>query len=218
MAAILYYVHDPMCSWCWGYQPAFARLKAKLPETVEVRAVLGGLAPDSDEPMPEEMQQMLQQTWRRIEGQLGTSFNHDFWATCRPRRSTYPACRAVLAAECQGQGDAMTAALQKAYYLRAMNPSDTETHCLLAGELNLDTVRFARDLASPAVQARLEDHLAFTAALGVSGFPSLVLEINGQRWPIAVAYRNELTSLNDIQDKMNWVNTKEKFSRLFFRS
>ncbi|MDF4306582.1 DsbA family protein, partial [Vibrio parahaemolyticus] len=23
----LYYVHDPMCSWCWGYKPTIEKLK-----------------------------------------------------------------------------------------------------------------------------------------------------------------------------------------------
>nr|WP_284694947.1 DsbA family protein [Photobacterium galatheae] len=199
-----------MCSWCWGYQPAFQRLKAKLPEHIHVRYVLGGLAPDSDQPMPEEMQQMLQQTWRRIEGQLGTPFNHDFWTHCQPRRSTYPACRAVIAAELQGQGEAMIEAIQKAYYLRAMNPSNAETHVQLAEELGFNPVQFSQDLTSEAVQTLLEQQLALTAALGVSGFPSLVLEVKGQRWPIAVAYQNELTTLNDMNDRLSWARTKAK--------
>ncbi|WP_330961148.1 DsbA family protein [Photobacterium sp. 53610] len=215
MDAILYYVHDPMCSWCWGYRPAFQRLRAQLPQHIEVRFVLGGLAPDSDQPMPEEMQQMLQHTWRRIEGQLGTPFNHDFWTHCRPRRSTYPACRAVIAAELQGQGEAMTEAIQKAYYLRAMNPSDVDTHEQLAEELGLNTAKFAQDLTSEAVQALLEQQLALTAALGVSGFPSLVLEVNGQRWPVALAYQNELTTLNDISAKLHWVKTKATIAGWF---
>ncbi|MBE8572891.1 DsbA family protein, partial [Vibrio sp. OPT46] len=27
----LYYVHDPMCSWCWGYKPTLDKLKQQLP-------------------------------------------------------------------------------------------------------------------------------------------------------------------------------------------
>ena len=52
MQAILYYLHDPMCSWCWGYRPTWLKLKAALPHYVQVEYLLGGLAPDNDEPMP----------------------------------------------------------------------------------------------------------------------------------------------------------------------
>jgi hypothetical protein len=48
----LVYVHDPMCSWCWGFDPVLRELVSSLPEGVAVRRLLGGLAPDSDEPMP----------------------------------------------------------------------------------------------------------------------------------------------------------------------
>ena len=39
---------------------------------------------------------------RRIEGRIpGVRFNFDFWTHCTPKRSTYPACRAVIAARAQ---------------------------------------------------------------------------------------------------------------------
>ena len=85
----LVYAHDPMCSWCWGFAPTFDRIKNELPDEIELVMLLGGLAPDSDQPMPQQMQQYLQQTWKTIEAQIpGTQFNHAFWTDCEPRRST----------------------------------------------------------------------------------------------------------------------------------
>ena len=59
---------------------------------------MGGLAPDSDEPMPAEMRTYVQQAWRAVTARTGVAFEHRFWEECAPRRSTYPACRAVIAA------------------------------------------------------------------------------------------------------------------------
>ena len=28
----LYYVADPMCSWCWGFQPVLEKVKEAVPE------------------------------------------------------------------------------------------------------------------------------------------------------------------------------------------
>jgi putative protein-disulfide isomerase len=102
----LYYVHDPMCSWCWGYRPTWdtlqAQLQQQLGQQLTIKYLAGGLAPDSDLPMPRPMQQILQQTWQKITQQLGTKFNHDFWHLCQPRRSTYPACRASIIARQYG--------------------------------------------------------------------------------------------------------------------
>ena len=67
MQTTLIYVHDPMCSWCFGFESTRAKLFAALDARIQVRRMVGGLAPDSDAPMPEAMRMGLQQTWRRIE-------------------------------------------------------------------------------------------------------------------------------------------------------
>ena len=126
----LYFYHHPICSWCWGYRPVSDRLMSDLPDNVQLVKVVGGLAPDSDEPMPQNLLEGLPKAWHRIHDLLGTEFNFDFWTKCKPRRSTYPACRAVLAAGKQGKYDEMITKLKsmdeeqlkKAYTEREMEP------------------------------------------------------------------------------------------------
>ena len=133
MKPILYYVHDPMCSWCWGFSSTLEALIAALPEGITFQRLLGGLAEDTDEPMDEETRAMVQSSWQRIEANIpGIKFNFDFWEKCQPRRSTYPACRAVLAARRQGRDEDMNKAIQAAYYQQARNPSDDSTLLELA--------------------------------------------------------------------------------------
>ena len=115
MKAILYYVYDPMCSWCWGYAPTWQQLKDELTQHIQIVYGVGGLAEDSSAIMPDEMQVFLQRTWQKISQQLGTQFNYDFWQRCQPRRSTFPACRAVLVARASGKELEMLAAIQQAY-------------------------------------------------------------------------------------------------------
>jgi putative protein-disulfide isomerase len=74
-----------MCSWCWGFRPALETLLAGLPPAIEVERLLGGLAPDSREPMPQSLREQLQQTWRRIQECIpGARFNFDFWTPGLP--------------------------------------------------------------------------------------------------------------------------------------
>jgi len=187
-----------MCSWCWGYRPTAERLFASLPANIRLEKVLGGLAPDSDQPMPQHLREALPDAWRRIQGMLGTEFNFDFWTECKPRRSTYPACRAVLAAGLQQQADAMILAIQKAYYLRAMNPSDNETLVLLADELQLDARKFAADMISNGLEQELRRQLDFARRSPISGYPSLVIELNGQLTPVTQDYTSHEKTLEHI--------------------
>ncbi|GIU22406.1 DsbA family protein [Shewanella sp. MBTL60-007] len=199
--AILYYVYDPMCSWCWGYRPTWSALQSKLQMTypeLSIEYKLGGLAPDSDEPMPDDMQQFLQQTWNKIAEQLGTKFNFAFWRDCQPRRSTYPACRAALLAREIGLEQEMILAIQRAYYLEAKNTSDNAILIKLAAELGLDAELFAQALDSEATRRKLEEEVSRTRHLPIQGFPSIVLLVNGEFYLIELDYKNWQTSFQQI--------------------
>jgi putative protein-disulfide isomerase len=205
MKTTLIYVYDPMCSWCWGFSDVYQQLVEQLPEEVDVLRLLGGLAPDSDVPMPESMQAMLQQTWQRIETMIpGKQFNFDFWSQCVPRRSTYPACRAVIAAREQGdQYDViMTQAIQQAYYQQARNPSDDATLIELAGEIGLDQQRFASQLLDTKIHQQLLDEINTARSIGIDSFPSLMMEHGGQYYPVLSNYTNVDQILNQINANM----------------
>jgi putative protein-disulfide isomerase len=184
MSATLIYVHDPMCSWCYGFATTLRTLFAQLPTDIQVTRLLGGLAPDSTEPMPESTRAMVKQNWQRIEQAIpGVQFNYDFWIDCEPRRATYPACRAVIAA--RKQGDAfdglMTEKIQQAYYQQARNPSDNKTLIELAVEIGLSADIFSNDLMSAETQEILIAEIDNSRSLGVNSFPSLLLK-NGEEY------------------------------------
>jgi putative protein-disulfide isomerase len=194
-----YYVHDPMCSWCWAHQKEWSKLDLKLADLVSIEYVLGGLAPDSDAPMPAEQRVAVAGYWKKINHLLGTEFNHQFWPENTPRRSTYPACRAVLAASYQGSMKAMNLALQKAYYLRAMNPSDVSTHLILAAEIGLDVDKFTADLASAKLDHEFKQQLQLSRSLPIQGFPSMVLQHQGEMHAITLDYRDHSEALLQVK-------------------
>ena len=200
----LYYIHDPMCSWCWGFRYTWASVVQRLPEDIAVHYVLGGLAADCSESMPQDMQIHIRDTWRAIQKEIPeTVFNFDFWEQCQPRRSTYPSCRAVIAARKQNPSleKAMILAIQEAYYLHARNPSDDDVLIDLAGALDLDTEKFSEDLSSQETQNELMLEIQFSKQLGVQGLPSLVLETNDIRKLLRLDYNNPEVILNQMAQK-----------------
>jgi len=183
MVRRLSYVYDPMCSWCWAFNNVWQETLAKLPADIEVRYLLGGLAADNDQVMPLAMQQSIKGYWQQIQQQLpSTEFNYAFWDECEPRRSTYPACRAVIAARAQNpQAEpAMLLAIQRAYYLQAKNPSNDDVLIECAKSIGLDEVVFSESLEQAGTQQALLTELSYVRSIGVSSFPSLVLEQEGQ--------------------------------------
>jgi putative protein-disulfide isomerase len=192
-----------MCSWCWAYRPTWLQLRSNLPENVRWQNVLGGLAPDNDQPMPENMRNMIRGHWREIQSSLGTEFNFEFWNLCQARRDTYKACRAVIAAAQQQAEEAMIEAIQRAYYLRAMNTSEPDTLADLAAEMGLNRSRFANDLVSVQTETAFRRQLSLRTRLKVRSFPSLVLLHESRCSNIGHDYHDFRASLAQIQNCRN---------------
>lgn len=60
------YVMDPMCAWCYAFQPELDVFLAQH-VSAEVDWIMGGLAPDTCQPMDENLAQTISFYWRQIE-------------------------------------------------------------------------------------------------------------------------------------------------------
>ena len=172
--------------------------------SLDIIYVVGGLAAESDQPMPETLQQNLAATWHHIEQQIpNTQFNHKFWhpaSNTQPRRSTYPACRAVLAAKIQDPQaeDRMILGIQQAYYLNAKNPSNIDVLTEIAKHIGLNQEQFQQDINSQALEKEFKQQLKLARQLSVQGVPSLVLSIDDDLHSIALDYNNSHTMQQSI--------------------
>ncbi|MCK5810366.1 MAG: DsbA family protein [Cocleimonas sp.] len=197
--SILFYIHDPMCSWCWGFRKTWLEIQQKLVGKIPVAYLAGGLASDSDEPMSESMQLEIQGYWHKVQQHIPvTAFNFEFWTNNQARRSTYIACRATIAARRQNAEKEMLYAIQQAYYLKAKNPSDSHVLIDLAVELGLDVELFTERLNHPETQQRLLAEICYGQHLGAQGFPSLVFQHDKTNHFIAIDYNNADVSLQAI--------------------
>jgi putative protein-disulfide isomerase len=201
MDKVLYYVHDPMCSWCWAFNKTWGEIQAQLPDGIDVRYVLGGLAPDSDQPMPVELKERISSGWYSIQERVpGTQFNHDFWTLCQPRRSTYPSSRAILAAKQLDNASekAMLLAIQQAYYLQAKNPSNDDVLIECANSVGLNGKAFSELLNSTAIHQQLLAEIKFARSMGINSFPSLVFEQAGDYRVLNYDYNNPQVLLSQV--------------------
>jgi putative protein-disulfide isomerase len=190
-----------MCSWCWGFRPVWQQIQQAVAGKLDVRYVLGGLAADTDEPMPEEMRLNVIDNWRRIQREIpGTEFNYDFWSRCSPRRSTYPACRAIIACRMQQPEleSEMLLLIQQAYYLLARNSSDLDVLVALAEQLGLDTRQFVDDIQSEVCQNVLLEEIEFCREINISSFPSLVLKQGKSYTSLDIDYNSSTFILSQI--------------------
>ena len=190
-----------MCSWCWAYKPTWQKILNNLPQSLNVEYLLGGLAPDNDNPMSPETRNFVMDNWRRVQDKVpATEFNYEFWRLNRPKRSTYIACRAVISARIQNPKfeRAMIDAIQYAYYLKAQNPSEETVLFDLAENIGLNIQAFKKDLNSLRVNNSLLKEIEFSRLMPISGFPSLVLSKNDTLTQIRINYINANFTIHQI--------------------
>jgi putative protein-disulfide isomerase len=198
--SILFYIHDPMCSWCWAFRTAWIEIQQQLVGNIPVAYLTGGLAPDSDDIMPQAMQTEIQGYWRKIQRHVpDTDFNFDFWDKSIPRRATYAACRASIAARRQNAEKEIIYAIQQAYYLNAQNPSNDAVLIQLAEELALNIDHFSERLNHPETQQRLLAEIRYGQYLGAQGFPSLIFQHQKVNHFIPIDYNDANVSLLAIK-------------------
>jgi putative protein-disulfide isomerase len=168
------YIMDPMCSWCYAFQAELEPFFEKH-ATIDTQWIMGGLAPDNDQPMDEELKQTISTYWQQIESKTQVAFNQDFWEKNTPIRSTYPACRSVIAAETLAPNSAqkMVKAIQSAYYQKAKNPAIEETLIDCAVSIGFDKEQFTATLKSEETNMQLYQHMGISKQLEVTGFPAL---------------------------------------------
>lgn len=184
------YVMDPMCAWCYGFEPELETFLTQYPQA-HVEWIMGGLAPDSNVPMPDDLQQTISNYWHQIEASTTVAFNHDYWQVNTPYRSTYPACRAVIAAKSIASENTpkMVKAIQSAYYQQAMNPSLAQTLIECAKAIGLEESVFKKAFESEKTEQEFQQHLNLCRQLQVGGFPALFyISEENQAFPIALGY------------------------------
>ncbi len=188
----LIYVGDPMCSWCYGFAPSKRKLEEQCAGRAVTTLVVGGLHIDWTEPQDDARKKFLDEHWHEIGERSGQPFKFDILERDDFVYNTEPACRAaVTAREMEGNAVALNffTHLQGAFY--ADNADVTQADILIgqAAAFGLDKDRFAALLPSDEMRQKTMMDFQFAQRLGVSGFPTVVVnDKNGYAY-LTVGYQ-----------------------------
>jgi putative protein-disulfide isomerase len=184
MNAVLHYIYDPLCGWCYGAEP-LVHAAAKV-DGLTLRMHAGGLWPQPTK-LPEHTRRYIQQADARV-GQMsgqpygepylnGLLFDPDLVLESRP------VIAAVLAAQALDPAKAlpMLRGIQHAHYERGQHVVRPETLRTIAAETGLDVAAFEHTLASVPVDEHIEESRELMNNVGAQGFPTFVLQI-GDEW------------------------------------
>ncbi len=185
----LIYFADPMCSWCYGFSPELTKVKEQLSDDMEFTMVMGGLRPYNTETMT-QLGEFLKGHWSEVNSRSGQPFSYDILQDESFVYDTEPACRAVALMRKIKEEQAFDffKAIQKAFYKENKNTNLTDTYVDLAGEFGVDPNTFRTAFESDEMKALIKEDFNLSGQLGVSGFPTLVLQHGEKYYLISNGY------------------------------
>ena len=180
--AMLHYVYDPLCGWCYAAEPL---VDAAADAGVQIVLHGGGLW-DPAVHASDAKRRSMRETDARIGQLTGQPFGHAYlegllvdpvsvwWSR--------PTIAAVLAAEGleAGQGLAMIAAVQRAHYVDGRRVVEDAVLAGAADAIGLDPPRFTEALRAAPVEARILATRRMMRSQGVQGFPGFLVERKGR--------------------------------------
>lgn len=201
---ILWYVADPMCSWCWGFAPVIEAVRDTYREQLKVALLLGGLRPGTAEPVTDAFREEILHHWQQVQARTGQPFRFEGALPEGFVYDTEPASRAVVAAAelDASQAYPMFKAIQRAFYAEGMNVTDPENLARLAASLGLDAGAFRARLDADLTLQKTRTSFLRARQWGVRGFPSLVLQRDRGRHLLSQGYLDVAELRNRIEDAL----------------
>jgi len=186
------YVGDPMCSWCWGLAPVMREIAERT--DVDVRVVVGGLRPGPNaQRLDDRMRRELAHHWEKVATASGQRFDT---AVLERQNWTYDTELPSIAVTTMRR-HAPTETLrffthlQQAFYADAVDVTDPAQYPGLLTSYAVDHEVFVEEMLSDEARTRTWQEFGEARELGVAGFPTVLLKIDGTTQVLSRGYAGQ---------------------------
>jgi putative protein-disulfide isomerase len=191
------YVYDPLCGWCYGFSPVMEALWEKYQDLATLEVVPGGMMRGERVGPVSEVAPYIREAYKQVESRTGVTFGPAYLADLleegRTVMDSEPPCLAQIAYRqlLPEQELRFAAALQKAIYHDGLAPRDREGLCDLAVRMGADPLRFRTLLDQDDTWQEMINAFNRSEGLGVTGFPTLFMELDNRRYVLSRGYTSE---------------------------
>jgi len=188
------YVYDALCGWCYGFSPVMSEFHEKYQDSLDFEVISGGMITGNRIGPIGEVAAYIGKAYKDVENATGVKFGESFLNETMAEgdaifTSIPPAIAlSVFKRTHPEEAVAFAAALQKAIYYNGIEPENFEAYGEIATEFGLDATEFVEKMKDPIYRQAAEEDFRKSAALGVSGFPSVFIESDGNYYKIGSGY------------------------------
>ena len=152
-----------------------------------------------------DLEEFLTHHWEDVATRSGQPFNYAILKDHSFVYDTEPASRAVLAVRQLQPESAFLffKDIQKAFYADNKNPHEVATYFPLCEKYGIDSGAFKAAFESAELKEKTRDDFKFAGALGLRGFPSLVVKKGGEYFLIANGYTTSDLVVASVRSILN---------------
>lgn len=188
------YVYDPMCGWCYGFDPVMEQVSKEWGDRFHFQVISGGMITgDRQGVIAPQMAEYILNTVPRLEKMTGVKFGDAFLTSLR--NGTYYAsserpsrAMAVFRSQYPDKAIAFAHAMQKELFLNGKSLEEEATYRSLCKDFGLDADAFVKQLDAPAATTAAQQDFNLSSRLGVSGFPAVIGVRDGKATLLASGY------------------------------
>jgi len=168
------FVADPMCSWCYGFNPEFQKLREEL-KGVPLNMIMGGLR-DGDMFDAAKRKNHLGY-WQAVHEATGLPFDDTALSKEGFNYTTELACRAIITVRTidKTKEYAVYSALQHAFYAEGKDITQEDVITDIVTSIGIDSVLFLEGFRSEVMKKATLNDKQKARTYGVSSFPTLII-------------------------------------------
>jgi putative protein-disulfide isomerase len=203
---ILWYIADPMCSWCWGFAPIVKAIRLNYSEDLKIEPVMGGLRPGTKLAMASEQRAEILSHWKAVNGTTGQPFSFEGAMPEGFIYDTEPSCRGVVAMALINPGlvFSLLESIQFSFYVEQKDVTNPKILAQLAGKIGVDMDLYLQVFESDEAKNKVSIHFNKVRRWGVNSFPTIAVQ-NATGYSIL---NRGYCPLNVLRQKLDgWLNT-----------
>ncbi|MDP1557790.1 MAG: DsbA family protein [Nitrosomonas sp.] len=186
----LWYVADPMCSWCWGFSPIIENIHQHYSERLNIALIVGGLRPGTKLPIASKQREEILHHWHNVQRLTGQPFQFDGAIPEGFIYDTEIACRSVITVSTIDPNATFSffKAIQHAFYAEQRNVTKVDVLAQLAFAMGINQQQFRQLFESKEIKEQTLSQFRQAQQWGVQGFPTLIIQNESSYKVLASGY------------------------------
>ena len=182
----LFYIGDPMCSWCYGMSDILKDTQEYCAKNgIKFQTIVAGLRASGQVLWDKRFKGFLKHEWTNISNKTGKKFSFEILDLLNFDNNS----KIVLE---------FFSKIQEKFYANSQDTKKLDFYKLICEDLSLDFEEFSKLFEDKSLDKKLQNEFIFGRNLS-SSFPSLILVNKKQKVNISIGY----SSLEDVISRIN---------------